>query len=126
MILAIVDGIFCNCAEKPAKVGTSTEFEPVTSRFRCDALNQLSYIWFVSYIISTLIHSSREHGNPHMTTSQRQWLHNPHDTHAVAIKRMEGKRKRKQIIVGHVPLTLYEFIFETWTADLHSTYRKTQ
>ena len=31
---------------------------------------------------------------------------NPHDTHAVAIKRMEGKRKRKQVIVGHVPLTL--------------------
>ena len=28
---------------------------------------------------------------------------NPHDTHTVAIKRMEGKRKRKQVIVGHVP-----------------------
>ena len=31
---------------------------------------------------------------------------NPHDTHAVAINRMEGKRKCKQVIVGHVPLTL--------------------
>jgi len=31
---------------------------------------------------------------------------NPHDTHAVAIKRMEGKRKCKQVIIGHVPLTL--------------------
>lgn len=31
---------------------------------------------------------------------------NPHDTHAVAIKRMEGKRERKQVIVGHMPLTL--------------------
>lgn len=31
---------------------------------------------------------------------------NPHDTHAVAIKRMEGKRKCKQVIVSHVPLTL--------------------
>ena len=31
MILAVVDGIFCNCVEKPDKVGTSTEFEPVTS-----------------------------------------------------------------------------------------------
>ena len=110
MILAVVDGIFCNC-EKPAKVGTLTEFEPVTSRFQCDALNQLSYIWFVSYIISTLIHSSREHENPHMASSQRQWLHNPHDTHAVAIKRMEGKRKHKQIIFGHVPLTLSRIYF---------------
>jgi len=111
MILAVVEGIFCNCVEKPDKVGTSTEFEPVTSGFRCDALNQLSYIWFVSYIISTLIHSSREHENPHMTSSQRQWLHNLHDTHAVAIKLMEGKRKRKQIIVSHVPLTLSQIYF---------------
>ena len=31
---------------------------------------------------------------------------NPHDTHAVAIKRMEGKRNRKQVIVGHVALAL--------------------
>ena len=30
----------------------------------------------------------------------------PRDTHVVAIKRMKGKRKRKQVIVGHVPLTL--------------------
>ena len=28
-----------------------------------------------------------------MTSSQRQWLPNPHNTHAVAIKRMEGKKK---------------------------------
>ena len=26
------------------------------------------------------------------------------DTHVFAIKRMKGKRKRKQVIVGHVPL----------------------
>ena len=33
----------------------------------------------------------------------------PHDTHAGAIKRTEGKRKRKQVIVGHVPLTWWGF-----------------
>ena len=27
-----------NCVEKPEKVRTSTGFEPVTSRYRCDAL----------------------------------------------------------------------------------------
>ena len=29
---------FCNCVEKPEKFRTSTGFELVTSRFRCDAL----------------------------------------------------------------------------------------
>ena len=29
---------FCNCVEKPAKIRTLTGFEPVTSRYRCDAL----------------------------------------------------------------------------------------
>ena len=29
---------FCNCVEKPEKFRTSTGFEPVTSRYRCDAL----------------------------------------------------------------------------------------
>ena len=29
---------FCNCVEKPEKFRTSMGFEPVTSRFRCDAL----------------------------------------------------------------------------------------
>ena len=29
---------FCNCVEKSEKFRTSTGFEPVTSRFRCDAL----------------------------------------------------------------------------------------
>ena len=29
---------FYNCVEKPEKFMTSTGFEPVTSRFRCDAL----------------------------------------------------------------------------------------
>ena len=33
------------------------------------------HIWSISYIISSLIHSSREHWNPQMTSSQRQWLH---------------------------------------------------
>ena len=33
-------------------------------------------------------------------------MNNLHDTHVVAIKRMEGKRNRKQVIVGYVPLTL--------------------
>ena len=28
---------FCNCVEKPEKFRSSTEFEPVTSRLRCDA-----------------------------------------------------------------------------------------
>ena len=27
-----------NCAQKPEQSGTSTGFEPVTSRYRCDAL----------------------------------------------------------------------------------------
>ena len=29
---------FCNCINKPEKIRTSTGFEPVTSRYRCDAL----------------------------------------------------------------------------------------
>ena len=29
---------FCNCVEKPENFRTSTRFEPVTSRYRCDAL----------------------------------------------------------------------------------------
>ena len=33
---------FSNCLEKPEKVRTSTEFEPVTSRYRCDALRNFS------------------------------------------------------------------------------------
>ena len=31
---------FCNCIEKPEKFRISTSFEPVTSRFRCDALTK--------------------------------------------------------------------------------------
>ena len=38
MIFAVINAIFCNCVEKPEKFRTSTGFEPVTSRFRCDAL----------------------------------------------------------------------------------------
>ena len=30
---------FCNCVKKPEKFRTSTGFEPVTLRYRCDALN---------------------------------------------------------------------------------------
>ena len=113
---------FCNCVKKLENFRTSTGFEPVTSRYRCDALTnwvmkplnlgaghlwvlmfpwgmnqrwndiwngsymncryeiKWSYgpavhIWSISYIISSLIHSSREHWNPQMTSSQRQWLH---------------------------------------------------
>ena len=65
---------FCNCVKKPEKFRTSTGFEPVTSRYRCDAriiasLDFIStvHIWSISYIISSLIHSSREHWNPQMT-----------------------------------------------------------
>ena len=97
---------FCNGLEKPEKVRTSTGLEPVTSRFWCDAVNQLCYVWFTSYIISSWFIPHGEHWKPHMTSSQHQWLHNLHDTHAFAIKGMEGKRKRKQVIVGHVPLAL--------------------
>ena len=61
-----------NCIEKPEKFRTSTGFEPVTSRYRCDALTnsamkpltlgvghlwvhiRSSYIWSISYIISSL------------------------------------------------------------------------
>ena len=92
---------FCNCVKKPEKFRFSTGFEPVTSRYRCDALTRLFrllyaiakiafitariiasldfisavHIWYISHIISSLIHSSREHWNPQMTSSQRQWLH---------------------------------------------------
>ena len=36
MILAVMD--FSNCVEKPQKFRTSMGFEPVTSRYQCDAL----------------------------------------------------------------------------------------
>ena len=36
--LRIYEHNFCNCIEKPEKFRTTTGFEPVTSRFRCDAL----------------------------------------------------------------------------------------
>ena len=29
---------FCNCVKKPEKFRTSTGFEPVTSRYRCDTV----------------------------------------------------------------------------------------
>ena len=38
MILAVMNAIFCNCVKKPENFRTSTGFEPVTSRYRCDAL----------------------------------------------------------------------------------------
>ena len=38
MMLAVMD--FSNCVEKPKKFRTSTGFEPVTSRYRCDALHR--------------------------------------------------------------------------------------
>ena len=91
---------FLNCVKKLENFRTSTGFEPVTSRYRCDALTNWAmkpltlgtafitariiasldfisavHIWSISYIISSLIHSSREHWNPQMTSSQRQWLH---------------------------------------------------
>ena len=37
MIFAVMNAILSNCVEKPEKVRTSTGFEPVTSRYRCDA-----------------------------------------------------------------------------------------
>ena len=43
MILA-VERNFCNCVWKTEKFRTSTGFEPVTSRYRCDALKiELNY-----------------------------------------------------------------------------------
>ena len=36
------EGNFYNCVEKPEKFRTSTGFEPVTSRLRCDALKPLT------------------------------------------------------------------------------------
>ena len=41
MIFAVMNAFFSNCVEKPEKF--RTEFEPVTSGYRCKALNQLSY-----------------------------------------------------------------------------------
>ena len=40
MSLAVMNAIFSNCrgVEKPETFSTSTGFEPVTSRYRCDAL----------------------------------------------------------------------------------------
>ena len=46
----------CNCVKKPEKFRTSTGFEPVTSRYRCDALTNWAmkpltlgagHLWFV-------------------------------------------------------------------------------
>ena len=54
---------FCNCVEKPEKFRTSTGFEPMTSRYRCDALTnwamkQLTLIgrweWYMKWIIYQL------------------------------------------------------------------------
>ena len=38
MILAVVNAIYAIAWEKPEKKKTSTGFEPVTSRYWCDAL----------------------------------------------------------------------------------------
>ena len=38
MIIAVMNTILSNCVDKPEKVRTSTGFEPVTSRYLCDAL----------------------------------------------------------------------------------------
>ena len=38
MILAVMNAIFANCIKKPEKFRTSTGFEPMTSRYRSDAL----------------------------------------------------------------------------------------
>ena len=42
IIIAVMNAIFkllkSNCVQKPEKVRTSTGFEPVTSRYQCDAL----------------------------------------------------------------------------------------
>ena len=35
MILAVMNAIFSNCADKPEKFRTSTRFELLTSRYRC-------------------------------------------------------------------------------------------
>ena len=91
---------FCNCVEKPEKFRTSTGFEPVTSRFRCDALTNWamkpianckncvhncedhSFTWFhirSSYMIHFIYHFIRRwfipHGNIRTHSSQCQWLH---------------------------------------------------
>ena len=38
MITAVMNANLSNCVKKPETVRTSTGFEPVTSRYRCDAL----------------------------------------------------------------------------------------
>ena len=42
MILRSYERNFCNCVKKPEKFRVSTGFEPVTSRYRCDALTNWS------------------------------------------------------------------------------------
>ena len=51
-------------------------FEFITAKITA-SLDFISpvHIWFISYTISSLIHFSRDHWNPEMTSSQRQWLH---------------------------------------------------
>ena len=66
-------------------------------------------VYFIyNFIVDSFLTGTLE---PTHDQLQRQWLHNPHDNHAVAMKRMVGKRKRKQVIVGHVPLTRIFHLF---------------
>ena len=66
-------GNFCNCVEKPEKVRTSTEFEPVTSRCWCDALTN----WFL-VLLSNLHHqqtSAPSTETMSVLTQHNQYLH---------------------------------------------------
>ena len=119
---------FCNWVKTPEKFRTSTGFEPLTSRYRCDALTNWAmkpltlgaahlwvpmfpwgmnqrwndiidfmstvHIWSISYIISSLIHSSREHWNPQMTSSQCQWLHSSVGQSVAPVSRGHGFKPR--------------------------------
>ena len=73
MIFAVMRAIFCNCVEKPEKFRTSTGFEPVTSRFRCDALTNWAMkpltlsVATVSGFIAQLVRAS--HRNREVTGS---------------------------------------------------------
>ena len=41
---------FCNCVKKPEKFRTTTGFEPVTSRYRCDATDVRNWLFVGSNV----------------------------------------------------------------------------
>ena len=67
-----------------------------------------------------VIHSSREHQNPHMTNSQHQWLHNPHTSPYIAqccCHKTNGGQKKVQ--ASHLNPRPSDFIIGAPPTELH-------